>query len=173
MWKTGHSHIKTKARELNAPFSGERCGHFFDAGDYYGFDDATYAALRFTQILATAERTVSAIVADLPQYSSTPTMHAHCADEVKYDVVERLKGSVADWADAPEIIEVNGIRAEFDDGWFLVRASSNLPALVIVVEATSDARLRELYDSVRAEMGAMSEVDPDWDGDPFAAADVS
>lgn len=173
MWKTGHSHIKTKAREVGAPYSGERSGHFFDAGDYYGFDDATYAALRFAQIVGNAGKAVSEIVAELPAYSSTPTMHAHCEDGVKYEVVERLKQSVAGWEESPEIIDVNGIRAEFDDGWFLVRASSNLPALVIVVEATSDSRLRELYDSVRDELAAIPEVEGTWDGDPFAAAEAS
>jgi phosphomannomutase/phosphoglucomutase len=168
IWKTGHSHIKTKAREVGAPFSGERSGHFFDAGDYYGFDDATYAALRIAQIVANSGQTVSEMVAELPQYMSTPTMHAHADDGVKYDVVERFRSAVADIG-ATDIIDVNGVRAEFDDGWFLVRASSNLPALVIVVEATTAHRLKELYNVVRQALDGMPEVDRTWDNDPFAS----
>lgn len=168
MWKTGHSHIKSKAREVGAPFSGERSGHFFDAGDYYGFDDAVYAGLRLAQILSNSAKSAAELVAELPLYLSTPTMHAHCDDETKYDVVESAKRAVAARPDAPEIIDVNGVRAEWDDGWFLVRASSNLPALVIVVEGSTEQRLRELYDVVRSILDGIAGVDGTWDNDPFA-----
>jgi phosphomannomutase/phosphoglucomutase len=165
MWKTGHSHIKAKAAEISAPLSGERSGHFFDAGDYYGFDDAVYAAGRFAQYVAAAGRPLSELVGELPAYHSTPTMHAHCADDAKYGVVERFRAH-AEGAGA-EIVDVNGVRAEFEDGWFLVRASSNLPALVIVVEATTPERLKALYDVVREGLGAMPEVDDAWVNDPY------
>jgi len=167
MWKTGHSHIKQKARELNAPFSGERSGHFFDAGDYYGFDDAVYTGLRFAQILSKGEKSVSEIVGEMPQYVSTPTMHVHSDDDKKYDVVDTLLKEAAELPGSPDIIDVNGIRAEWDDGWFLVRASSNLPALVIVIEANDDARLREIYDTVRSLLDPLDAVDNDWENDPF------
>jgi phosphomannomutase/phosphoglucomutase len=173
MWKTGHSHIKAKAREVGAPFSGERSGHFFDAGDYYGYDDAIYAGLRFADIVATSGKTVSELVAQLPHYESTPTMHTHCADEVKYDTVERFRDFASNVAGVTEIIDVNGVRAEFEDGWFLVRASSNLPALVVVVEATSAERLRELYDIVRNGLLRQDAVSDDWENDPFAHAEQS
>lgn len=167
MWKTGHSHIKAKAREIGAPFSGERSGHFFDAGDYYGFDDAVYAALRFAQIASDANTSVSGIVAELPHYESTPTMHAHCADDVKYEVVDRVMAVAAELNPPPTIVDVNGVRAEFPDGWFLIRASSNLPALVIVVEATTQPRLRELYDTARSILDAMPDVGKEWENDPY------
>jgi phosphomannomutase / phosphoglucomutase len=168
MWKTGHSHIKMKAREVGAPFSGERSGHFFDAGDYYGFDDAVYAGLRVAQILSRQNATVSSLVASLPRYVSTPTMHAHCGDDVKYGVIDKVRAAVQARDDDLRIIDVNGIRAEWPDGWFLVRASSNLPALVIVVEATSEARLRDLYGTVRQILDALPEVGVEWENDPFA-----
>lgn len=168
MWKTGHSHIKTKAREVGAPFSGERSGHFFDAGDYYGFDDAVYGGLRVAQLLSRSDQTVADMVDELPKYVSTPTMHAHCDDAAKYDVVERVKHAVADRDDHPEIVDVNGVRAEWSDGWFLVRASSNLPALVIVVEGGDQERLHQLYGVVRGILDSMSEVGREWDNDPFA-----
>lgn len=176
MWKTGHSHIKAKAREVGAPFSGERSGHIFDAGDYYGFDDAVYAALRFAQIVANADVSVGEIVQQLPQYVSTPTMHVHCADDVKYEVVERVRAAVEAAAGTPdgpsEVIGVNGVRAEYADGWFLVRASSNLPALVIVVEGDNDERLRALYSTVRSLLDPIDEVDSHWDNDPFVPVDA-
>lgn len=168
MWKTGHSHIKTKARELKAPFSGERSGHFFDAGDYYGFDDAVYTGLRFAQILSKGEKSVAGIVAEMPQYVSTPTMHVHSDDDKKYDVVDTVLKQAAELPGEPNIIDVNGVRAEWEDGWFLVRASSNLPALVIVIEADTDERLRELYDTVRSLLDPMDAVAKDWENDPFA-----
>lgn len=173
MWKTGHSHIKAKAREVGAPFSGERSGHFFDAGDYYGFDDAVYAGLRFAQILSSGTNTVSEIVGQLPQYVSTPTMHAHCPDQKKYRAVEEIRSLVAEDPAKPKIIDVNGVRAEWDDGWFLVRASSNLPAVVIVVEATSSERLKELYETVRGLVAKCPDIDATWENDPFTDASSS
>jgi phosphomannomutase/phosphoglucomutase len=121
-----------------------------------------------SQLLTRQDRTVSQIVATLPQYVSTPTMHTDCADDAKYGVVEKVRDAVARRNDSPQIIDVNGVRAEWDDGWFLVRASSNLPALVIVVEATTEARLRELYDTVRSILGDIPEADRTWENDPFA-----
>ncbi|MHB8243265.1 MAG: phosphomannomutase/phosphoglucomutase, partial [Solirubrobacteraceae bacterium] len=167
MWKTGHSHIKTKAREVQAPFSGERSGHFFDAGDYYGYDDAVYATLRFARIIAEADKSVSDLVRELPQYVSTPTMHAHAPDATKYGIVDEFAALVRARTDVKEVIDVNGIRAEFDDGWFLVRASSNIPALVIVAEADSAVRLRELYDVVREGLSSFADVGTAWENDPF------
>jgi phosphomannomutase/phosphoglucomutase len=168
MWKTGHSHIKAKAHELGAPFSGERSGHFFDAGDYFGFDDAVYAALRFAKIVSDSDESVSELVSALPQYVSTPTMHAHCDDDRKYAVVDEFR-AVAEHAPGLEkIIDVNGVRAEFSDGWFLVRASSNLPALVIVAEATTEERLQGLYHIVRDGLTQIAGVSSIWENDPFA-----
>jgi phosphomannomutase / phosphoglucomutase len=171
MWKTGHSHIKAKAREIGAPFSGERSGHLFDAGDYYGFDDAIYAGLRCAQIIAKSGSKVSELVQGLPHYVTTPTMHAHCPDEVKYSVIDALRPYVASVPGVQEIIDVNGIRAEFAEGWFLVRASSNIPALVIVVEATTDSGLRALYDIVRQGLAQHPEVEGTWDNDPFTVSE--
>jgi phosphomannomutase/phosphoglucomutase len=166
MWKTGHSLIKAKMQEVGAPFAGERSGHFFDAGDYLGFDDAIYTALRFLHIVAEDRTTVSALTAALPRYSGTPTMQADCPDADKYRVVERF-AEFAATVGARELIRVNGVRAEFDDGWLLVRASSNLPALVMIAEATSDARLAELYDLLRTGLGRSPEVGEAWHNDPW------
>lgn len=167
MWKTGHSHIKEKMRELKAPFAGERSGHFFFAEGYLGYDDAIFAALRFLRVVAGAGKSVSGLVGDLPQYKGTPTMHAECADEVKYRVVEDF-ARYAETLGAREVVRINGVRAEFDDGWLLVRASSNLPSLVILAEAGDEARLRDLYGMLRDGLARSPEVASDWSNDPYA-----
>jgi phosphomannomutase len=167
MWKTGHSHIKSKIREIGSPFGGERSGHFFDNGDYYGFDDAAYAALRLMRIVTESGQSVSALVDALPRYHGSPTMHAHCADDAKYAVVDRFAEYAAGLG-AREVVRINGARVEFDDGWVLVRASSNLPALVIVAEATSDERLREMYRIAREGLTREPAVARTWENDPWS-----
>jgi len=166
MWMTGHSHIKAKMREIGAPFAGERSGHFFDAGDYYGYDDAVYAALRLLKIVADSGHSVEDLLAELPRYEGTPAMQAECADQEKYRIVEAF----ADYAStlgARELIRINGVRAEFDDGWILVRASSNLPALVLVAEAENRERLEQLYRLMRAGLDQFPEVSKSWSNDPW------
>lgn len=166
MWKTGHSHIKAKMRELRAPFAGERSGHFFDGQDYYGFDDATRAGLRLLHVLSSGAESLSGRLAELPQYFATPTMQAYCSDEEKYSVVEAFVER-AERMGASELNRVNGVRAEFQDGWFLVRASSNLPALVIVIEATTEDRLEALYKDLRAALAVDARIGTAWENDPF------
>jgi phosphomannomutase len=168
MWKTGHSHIKHKAQEVDAPFAGERSGHFFDRGDYYGFDDGTYSALRFLTVVQQSGITTSELVAGLPQYEITPTMHAEVPEARKYEIVE-IFGEYIKSRDPKEIITINGVRAEFDDGWILVRASSNLPTIVMVVEATTKARLFELYEFLRDGLDRIDDVAKAWSNDPWAS----
>ncbi|MBE2314479.1 phosphomannomutase/phosphoglucomutase [Solirubrobacter sp. CPCC 204708] len=169
MWKTGHSHIKAKMQELGAPFAGERSGHFFYGGDdYFGYDDAIYSALRFLHVIASGTATVSERVAALPRYVATPTMNAFCPDTEKYRVVEEFGAWIAEQS-SPQLITINGVRAEWEDAWVLVRASSNLPALVLVVEATTDERLREVYGLLRDGLARFEEVGSEWENDPFAA----
>ncbi len=166
MWSTGHSLIKAKMHEIGAPFAGERSGHFFNACDYYGYDDAIYAGLWFLKVMSELGGSVSGAVASLPKYYGTPTMQAACSDAEKYKVIEKF-GDYAQSLGANELITVNGVRAEFDDGWILARASSNLPALVLVAEATDQDGLRRLYRMLRDGLAEFPEVDQNWDNDPF------
>jgi phosphomannomutase len=172
MCRTGHSHIKQRMRELSAPFAGERSGHFFDALDHLGFDDAIHAGLRFAHVVATSGRPVSDLVAALPHYVSSPTMQAPCPDEVKHQVVERVATALVEHAD-PDRLErlerLDGVRAEFEDGWLLVRASSNLPALVILCEGTDEAALRRNYELLRVVLDAQPEVERAWENDTLGA----
>lgn len=166
MWSTGHSHIKAKMREIGAPFAGERSGHFFNACDYYGFDDATYASLWFLKVISQMGTSVSSAISELPKYYGTPTMQAECPDNQKYDVIERFAQYAASIG-ADEVLRINGVRAEFKDGWLLARASSNLPALVLVAEATDPQRLRQLYQILRDGLDRMPEVEREWLNDPY------
>ncbi|MGC8851143.1 MAG: phosphomannomutase/phosphoglucomutase [Candidatus Micrarchaeia archaeon] len=159
MWKTGHSYIQRKAVEANAPFAGERSGHFFYWDNYYGFDDATYAALRLAEYLSGRDETLSQLLQTTPHYFTSPTIHATCPDEKKYGVVEAL---AKEFKKEYEVNEVNGARVEFSDGWGLVRASSNEPALVLVFEAKTRERLQEIKQLFREKLSRFKEVSLEW-----------
>ena len=167
MWKTGHSHIKAKLHELDAELAGERSGHIFYGAGFYGFDDALYAGIRLLEVLADHDGCLSDLVATTPPYLTSPEIAAHCPDDVKYGVVDRLvAGFKAEYGD--RVIDINGARVDFGDGWGLVRASSNLPELVIIFEARSERRLREIRALFRARLDACPEIDPQWRNDPYA-----
>src|SRR5256885_1006524 len=144
-YKTGHSLIKAKMKEVGAIFTGEMSGHMFFADEYYGFDDAVYAAARLLRILSHTERPLSALLANVPMYHATPEIRVDCADDVKFDVVrqvtEHLKRQVT-------VIDVDGARAIFDDGWGLIRASNTQPALVIRAESKTEAGLLRIQDAL-------------------------
>ena len=166
MWKTGHSHIKAKLHELDAELAGERSGHIFYGAGYYGFDDALYAGIRLLEVLAGHDGTLSDLVATTPPYLTSPEIAAHCPDEVKYAVVDRLvAGFKAEYGD--RVNDINGARVDFGDGWGLVRASSNLPELVIIFEARTERRLREIRALFRERLDACAEIDPQWRNDPY------
>lgn len=169
MVRTGHSHLKRRMQELDAPFAGERSGHFFDAVDHLGFDDAVYAGLRLAHVVATAGCSVTELIAGLPQYESSPTMQAPCPDEVKEAVVARIAAVLAARGDAREIVTVDGVRAEYDDGWFLIRASTNLPGLVLLCEGADEDALHRHYRYLRAVVDAEPDVDREWENDTLAA----
>ncbi len=141
MWKTGHSLIKKKMKEEGAALAGEMSGHMFFADRYFGFDDATYAACRLLEILATTGRTISELLADVPETFTTPEIRVECPDHLKFDVVRRVAEIFRrDY----RIIDIDGVRVVFDDGWGLVRASNTQPALVLRFEATTPRRLEEI-----------------------------
>ena len=167
MWKTGHSHIKAKLHETGAALAGERSGHIFYREGYYGFDDALFAGARLLEVLAASGETLSALVAGTPPYLTSPEIAAPCADDHKYRVVDAL---VADFKRefGARVIDINGARVDFGDGWGLVRASSNLPELVLIFEARSEARLREIRSLFRARLAAYPEIDPAWRNDIYA-----
>jgi len=152
MWRTGHSLIKRKLKEEKALLAGEMSGHMFFADEYFGYDDAIYASLRLVSILSRSVEPLSAMVDRLPQYFSTPEIRLECPEEIKFDLVERLKFS---FRAEHEVIEIDGARILFGDGWGLVRASNTQPALVARFEAKSQERLDEIKSLVLGRLESL------------------
>ncbi|MDY6791423.1 MAG: phosphomannomutase/phosphoglucomutase [Thermodesulfobacteriota bacterium] len=149
MYKTGHSLIKKKMKEEKAELAGEMSGHVFFADRYFGYDDATYASCRLLEILSNTNKKLSELLADVPKTYSTPEIRVECADHIKFKVV----GQVTDYFKQHyEVIDIDGARVLFDDGWGLVRASNTQPALVLRFEAMSENRLDEIKELVEANL---------------------
>jgi len=170
-WKTGHSYIKRYSHETGALVGFEKSGHFFFNPPLgRGYDDGLVAAIAVLDMLdRNPDKTLAELKDALPRTWQSPTMSPHCADEVKYDVVDRVvkhfeavsaKGGKLAGQNIRELITVNGIRIVLDDGtWGLVRASSNKPELVVVVESpTSEANMRAIFAEIDAELAKHSEV---------------
>jgi phosphomannomutase/phosphoglucomutase len=154
-YRTGHSLIKAKMREIGALFAGEMSGHMFFADEYYGFDDAIYAAARLLRIVARAGRPLSRLLADRPRYRSTPEVRVDCPDGAKFGVVEAVREGFR--TAGLEVVDVDGARVIFPDGgWLLVRASNTQPALVVRCEARTPERLEELKAEVSAALGRLA-----------------
>ncbi len=138
MWKTGHSFIKQKMKELGAPLAGEMSGHMFFGADWYGFDDALFGAARLLAYVAREGGPLSRLLADVPRTIATPELRVDCPDEQKFDVVRRAAEHFA--AKYP-VATLDGVRITFPEGWGLLRASNTQPVLVMRFEAASDAAL--------------------------------
>ncbi|MDB4905680.1 MAG: manB [Gemmatimonadetes bacterium] len=145
MWKTGHSLIKDKMKEMHAPVAGEMSGHMFFEEGFYGHDDALYGAARLMRIAADSGMTVRQLLADVPSFVTTPEIRVDCADDMKFDLVQR---AIAHFRETHDVIDVDGARVLFGDGWGLIRASNTQPILVTRFEALTTARLAE----IRGEM---------------------
>ena len=141
MWKAGHSLLKAKMRETGAALGGEMSGHIFFADRYFGYDDAIYAACRMLEILAHAGRPLAELLADLPPAVNTPEIRVDCPDALKFAIAEKAKEHFR--AAGYDIIDVDGVRVKFPDGWGLIRASNTQPVLVMRFEATTPEKLAE------------------------------
>jgi len=156
MWRTGHSPIKAKMKETGALLAGEMSGHMFFADRYYGFDDAIYAGARIMQVLAEQAGPMSALLTDVPHAVSTPEIRIDCSDERKFALVEEARAHFAGLG--YEIIDVDGMRLKFDDGWALLRASNTQPSLVLRFEAPNEARLAEMRELVEGWLAAQRQT---------------
>jgi phosphomannomutase / phosphoglucomutase len=141
MWKTGHSLIKSKMKELKAPLAGEMSGHMFFGGDYLGFDDALFAAARLLEIVSRQRFGLASLLADLPRTFATPEIRVECPEEEKFGLVAR---AAAHFAELYPVNTIDGVRITFPHGWGLLRASNTQPVLVMRFEATEPA-LRDEY----------------------------
>ncbi len=145
MWKTGHSLIKAKMQEEQALAAGEMSGHMFFAHRYFGFDDAVYASCRLLEILSSTGKKISDLLADVPKTVSTPEIRVECPDHIKFAVVDKV---TAYFKERHDVIDIDGVRVLFPDGWGLVRASNTQPALVLRFEAMTENRLLEIRELV-------------------------
>ncbi len=146
MWKTGHSLIKARMKELGAPLAGEMSGHMFFGGDWYGFDDALFAAARLLEIVGRGPGGLAPLLADLPRTWATPEIRAVTTEEAKFRIAEE---AARHFATRYPVVTIDGVRMRFPHGWGLIRASNTQPVLVLRFEATDPAAL-EAY---RREVG--------------------
>ena len=138
MWRVGHSPPKAKLKETRGLLAGEMSGHIFFADRYFGYDDAVYASMRLLELMARTEQPLSSFLSDVPKSVSTPELRVDCADDRKFEIVARDY-----FRRHYPIIDVDGVRVQFPEGWGLVRASNTQPALVLRFEATTPERLQE------------------------------
>ncbi|HWA57425.1 MAG TPA: phosphomannomutase/phosphoglucomutase [Gemmatimonadales bacterium] len=138
MWKTGHSLIKARMKETGALLAGEMSGHMFFGGDWFGFDDALFAAARLLEIVAAQPGGLARTLADLPRTFATPELRLECEESKKFDLVEKASRH---FAERYPVNTIDGVRMTFPRGWGLVRASNTQPILVLRFEATDESAL--------------------------------
>lgn len=153
-YKTGHSLIKAKMKELNAVFTGEMSGHMFFADEYYGYDDALYAAARLLRILSNTDKSLSELLSNINKYYSTPELRIHSTDTEKFLHVEKVREYFIQ-KQIP-MIEVDGVRALFGHGWGLVRASNTGPELIVRAESRTPEGLEEIKTELKNALGIES-----------------
>ncbi len=141
MWRTGHSLIKEKMKEEKAALGGEMSGHIFFSHRYFGYDDAIYASCRLLELLSNTDQRLSSLRSDIPKTYYTPEIRVSCPEEIKFRVVEAVR---EDLGKEYPIIDVDGVRVKFEDGWGLLRASNTQPVLVLRFEALTEKRLTEI-----------------------------
>ena len=163
MWKTGHSLIKAKMKSEQAVLAGEMSGHMFFADRYFGYDDAIYASCRLVEILAKSPRPLSVLVADLPKTFATPEIRVDVSDTVKFELVKHVQDRMVTYLKLREqlgptklvlrdVVTIDGVRAIFNEGWGLIRASNTQPALVLRFEATSLEQLALIRSVIEGEL---------------------
>jgi phosphomannomutase/phosphomannomutase/phosphoglucomutase len=141
MYKTGHSLIKAKMKEIDAIFTGEMSGHMFFADEYYGYDDAIYAAARLLSLLSNQEKSLAELLEDVPRYYSTPEIRLPSSDDTKFEQVEAV---IKHFEPRYDIIKIDGARILFPKGWGLVRASNTGPELIVRCEGNTPQALKEI-----------------------------
>lgn len=166
MWQTGHSLIKDKLKETNGELAGEMSGHIFFADRYFGYDDAIYSSLRFLEVYINSIirgeiKTCSDLFKDLPKVFNTPEIRVDCLEEEKFHIVDDLKNIFNDYKlkklhSVKDIIDIDGIRVIFDNGWGLLRASNTQPVLVMRFEAKDALNLKMYQELFENELNKIS-----------------
>ncbi len=147
MWKTGHSLIKKKMKEVNAPLAGEMSGHIFFSDRYFGFDDAIYAAIRLIDVINRQGKKLSTIRSALPSVINTPELRLPCDGKNKFSMIEQVKEILREYKDV-EVCDIDGVRVSSRYGWWLIRASNTQEIIVARCEATST----EYLENIKAQL---------------------
>ncbi len=158
MWKVGHSLIKARMAETRAQLAGEMSGHLFFAHRWFGFDDAIYSGARLLELLSKTDRSLADLAAELPPAINTPELRIDCPDDKKFAIVAAVTRRLREDPAVRGVVDVDGVRAKFDGGWGLVRASNTQPALVMRVEAVSQERLAAIKSAIEAHLDAARQL---------------
>ena len=153
MWKTGHSLIKAKMKETEAELAGEMSGHFFFRERWYGFDDGIYSAARLLEIIASDGRDAHEIFAEIPKGVSTPELKIPMIEGEHYVFIEKFRQQAK--FDGAKIATIDGVRADWPDGWGLVRCSNTTPSLVLRFDADNAEALLRIQDLFRSQLLAL------------------
>ncbi len=156
MWKSGHSLMKLKMAEIGALIGGEVSGHLFIGEDYYGFDDAPLVALKVLELLSKTDKSLSTLLGELPSLPATPEIIMSAPDDVKFKIIDSVRDQLQE---KYEVLTVDGARAQFEDGWGLVRASNTQPAITMRFEARTHAQLVEYMQRFDALLEDFPQVD--------------
>lgn len=152
MARTGHSLIKNKMKEVDAPLAGELSGHIFYQDNWYGFDDGVYVGARLLELIANSDASASELFNEFPLWEQTPELKVHCREDNKFAIVEKLIAAFEKHPARGELITIDGLRMNYEDGWFLVRASNTTPCLTVRFEANTPERLAELKNLVQEQL---------------------
>jgi phosphomannomutase len=160
MWRTGHSLIKSKMAETQAPLAGEMSGHIFYADRYYGYDDALYAAVRVLGILGRGEESLAKFRDSLPAVINTPELRFPCDDEKKFAVIDAVQTRLE--RTGANVSKIDGVRVKTEDGWWLLRASNTQAVLVARAEARDAAGLEKLKRAIVEQLVASGVTPPNF-----------
>lgn len=150
IWKTGHSNIKSKMAETKALLGGEVSGHIFFADKYYGFDDGIYGALRLIELLGQSDLKLSEMLKGIPETLVSPEHRIECEDDRKFDVINEIKNRLDKMSISYN--DIDGVRVNAEDGWWLIRASNTEPSLVLRYEANSPSALKIIQKQIKDQL---------------------
>ena len=161
LWKTGHSHMKSRMAEIGCALAGEMSGHIFIKDNYHGFDDALYVAMRVLQTMTKTQKSITQFMDELPASFTSPECRVDCDDDIKFDVMDTLQAHVKNQYDESTLTLIDGIRVTQDDGWWLIRASNTEAALVVRAEGDDETALEAKITAIK---DLLARQNIQWDG---------